>query len=92
MPMHDIYIYIYKIHIHIHACVYVYVYIYICIHNIYTYIYNLLKCRGVLRRGLRAPGLPAPLAECEQRGLVKIRQRGVQWKQDVVICMVLYPS
>ena len=74
-----------------YVCVYIYIYIYICMCSInlslslYIYIYIYMLC------------LPSQVSELQTdatRGAVDsyILQRGVQWKQGVVVYMTLYTS
>ena len=91
-------------YIHTYVCMYVCMYIYICIYislSLYiyiyiythtcvyiyrhTYTYRLLPMGAERAAPARAPSRLRPVAPA-----LKIHQRGVQWKQDVVMCMLLY--
>ena len=86
----SIYTYAY-IYIYTYISLYIYIYIYICIY-IYMYIYIYIYIYDTEVRPRPAPAAsgcsrPRPLGL-----LIKIQQRGVQWKQGVVIYIILYTS
>ena len=70
--------------VYMYVCMYIYIYVYI---YIYIYIYICIVAAGH-RAG------PGPLRQGEgaRSTVFKIQQRGVQWKQGVVMCMMLYIS
>ena len=76
-----IYIYVYThIHIHIYICVIIYIYIYLFI---YLFIYT---CRAE-RDACEMCSELQIFARLHMR--IKIHQRGVQWKQGVVVYIIL---
>ena len=70
--------------IYVYVCIYIYIYIYI---YVYTYAYIDPAAQEILAAllQLREPGAWPDLN-------LKIHQRGVQWKQGVVIYMMLHTS
>ena len=97
-----IYIYIYMYtYICMYVCVHIYIYIYVCMYiHIYIYIYTYI-CTYMHIYTLHAParmlGIAADFrgssaARVRPHPPLYIPQRGVQWKEGVVICMVLRTS
>ena len=78
-----IYIYIY-IHTYIYIYIYTYTYRYVCYMCIYIYIYTYIYIY-IYSNSQQSTERSAPQ-------VFKIHQRGVQWKQGVVIYMTLYTS
>ena len=85
-----------------YVCIYIYIYIhmYVCMHvcvcvYIYIYIYMYTHVQTAQQHHTNDLG-EAPPARRTAHGSVsprlKIHQRGVQWKQGVVTCMVLCTS
>ena len=94
-----IYIYIYihtYIYIYIYA-IYVYIYIYVCMYIhmcvcIYVCIYTRITLKTDRKHGFTARPIVSSVRLMFLYLPLKIHQRGVQWKQGVVIYMMLYTS